>query len=58
MSEKKDFWVVEVIERRILDVCFGEPVTKEEAMVKVLNEDWEDVTDEESVRILEVKKVS
>lgn len=56
MSERKEDWVVTVIERRILDVCFNEPVTKEEAIAKTLQEDWYDVIDEQSIGIVEVKK--
>lgn len=55
---KSDFWRFEVIERRVLDVSFEEPLTAEEARRAFKTTDDYDVSDEETlenIQILEVK---
>lgn len=44
---KKDVWQIDVTRDSSLKVAFGEPVTKEEAMLLYAEQEYEDVLDEE-----------
>ena len=47
MSEKKDFWMIDVTKEVSMKVVFDEPVTADEALELFNNEEYADILDED-----------
>jgi len=44
---KKDIWQLDVNRQSVLKVAFSEPVTREDAILLYMEEEFEDIIDEE-----------
>jgi len=53
-----NFWRIEAVETRALNVVFYEYLTEEEAIEAYLNGEYEDIIDEEILHVVDVIKAN